>query len=267
MNYLEMFKSYQKEFIKSDKNYVIGNFTRGAGKSTSLIGALAYHKPKNVAFVSGLLENNMMKIIDSIIRNSTNINMDYNISRIVVNEFSSKSYRIFWDNGDITDIYDLNLESSNRGLKILKFDMAIYDECLPTIKEISADKHMSVVTLPIPLNICLPDKIIKKCDLVTCGIKKSLDEGMLTLDKLFQFKQHCSDYFFFKEIDIFDEYKSTVKEEVKEKDNASIIDYNIKKLLVDLSKTPTSKIMTIKDITQTVGMLVKIKKDINSQIV
>lgn len=257
-NVLKILKDYQKEFVLSDKNIVIGNFSRGAGKSFTLLSKVIYEQPKVCFYVSKF----PFRLLEEHIKNvRVMINTDDKKYIKQVYMPNPTLFVIEYSDGNKTEIWDYINKNSTRGIiKPNVCDIAVFDEVLP-ILNIQSRKYISCISTSANLTSLYPSYLLSSTDIITCGVSKLIKDKLSTTERIESHKKNVSVRTFYNEIDILYEYDDMFE------DNSMIklIDEQIKDIMNDFKNTTNDKTIRKRDLLTMVKDLIKIKEDLKNE--
>lgn len=252
-NYQELkLREYQRKFVEDDNRIVMGNISRGGGKTFLLMLKVLYEKPQRVLFIDYYASK--FRIFSDKLKEILSMEDEIK-NKIEYLSIKQNSITIRYKDGNQTEIFNYQSEEFKY---ITCCDMALFSDCLPQL-DIKAKKYIATFSIPYPIMNIFPNR--KDIGFHTVGIKELCEENILDVDIIKKLKKDIhSDYMFYREIDIFNEYKDII--EIKEFSKTDIIKQQIQELykeFVNIDKTEKTTIRREK-VLQQIMMLEKLKE-------
>lgn len=249
-------REYQKKFILDDNHIVMGNISRNGGKTFLLMLKVLHDRPRKVLFI----DDNANKFKSFGEKLKEILSMEDEIkNKIEYLSIKQNLITIRYKDGDQTEIFNYKNEEFKH---ITYCDMALFNDCLPQL-DIKADKYIATFSIPYPIMNIFPNR--KDIGYHTVGIKELCDSQIFNIDLVDRMKKDIdNDYMFYREIDIFNEYKdinNNIDEDLFNKKD--IIRQQIQKLYEEFSSIDKTEKTTIRreKVLQQIIMLEKLQEE------
>lgn len=254
-----MFEYHRKIVENTSAKMIVGNFSRGAGKSYVMACKVLYDRPSLVFFVAN--NDSQFKSLQDKFKEVFSMDRDVNSDILYFGESKAK-IEITFKSGEKTIIYNYRQFKTDDYIQRKIPNLLLYSDCLP-VDNILGEQIISMVSIPV--------RDLKRFFgltgvlVVNAGLKELYENKFMDKECIDELREG-RDRFFGEDIDLFNEYEMIFGKEIETKLNKiEWIDKQIEDLMNEFGGIVKNEktTMTREKVLGLIENLIKIKANYN----